>query len=134
MGGAVIQMSTKRKFFICDECKNIVGLIADGGGELHCCGKPMRELNAGEVDASTEKHVPVCKRNGDVLTVEIGAAEHPQTAEHHIAWIAVCGEGFTQRAELPLNQPPKTEFRVPQGGALTVYAYCNLHGLWAANA
>lgn len=124
-------MSTKRKYYICDKCKNLVGLIADGGGVLVCCGEPMRELKAGEVDASAEKHVPVCRREGDILTVEVGSAPHPQTAEHHIAWIAVCSEGFTQRRELSLEAPPAAVFTVG-AGPLTVYAYCNLHGLWEA--
>lgn len=125
-------MPDKRQYFICDECKNLVGLIAGGGGILVCCGHPMRKLRAGETDASLEKHVPVCKRDGNRLTVEIGAAPHPQTREHHIAWIAVCGEGFTQRRELPPDAPPSAEFTVGEA-PLTVYAYCNLHGLWAAS-
>ena len=125
-------MSTKRQYFFCDECKNFVGLISGGGGTLVCCGKPMRALKAGEIDASTEKHVPACKRDGNRLVVEVGSVPHPQTQEHYIAWIAVGGEGVTQRRELPLGAPPSAEFMVDDG-PLTVYSYCNLHGLWEAS-
>lgn len=125
-------MSIKRKYFICDTCKNIVGLISDGGGALVCCGEPMRELKAGEVDAAAEKHVPVVRRDGTHIAVEVGSVPHPQTAEHHIAWIAACSEGFTQRKELPIGVPPACAFAVSEG-PVTVYAYCNLHGLWEAS-
>jgi superoxide reductase len=52
------------------------------------------------------------------------------TEEHHIAWICVAQESKTGRATLSPTGEPKATFNIDDGDA-TVYAYCNLHGLWA---
>jgi superoxide reductase len=89
----------------------------------------MAELTPNTADAAAEKHVPVAVREGNKLTVTVGAAAHPMTGEHHIAWIAAADGENTQRAALPDTGAPQAEFFV--GGApAAVYAYCNLHGLW----
>ncbi len=126
-------MENKRTFLLCDRCKNLVGLISDGGGELYCCGEPMRSLKAGESDAAAEKHVPVYQRNGRELHVEVGSAPHPMTQEHHIAWIAVCQGDSMQRKALEPGGPAVADFII-EDGSFTIYAYCNLHGLWENKA
>ena len=122
-------MNNERNFYICSICGNIVGLIEDGGGVLVCCGEEMKQLVPGSVDASLEKHVPVATRVGRTLTVNVGSAPHPMTEEHHIAWVAVAQGTSTQRTTLDHVGMPVAEFCVGDG-PLTVYAYCNLHGLW----
>lgn len=124
-------MKNERKFYICSVCGNIVGLIEDGGGTLVCCGQDMDQLVPNSVDAAQEKHVPVAKRQNGMLAVEVGSAPHPMTVEHHIAWIAVAQGNMTQRATLDKTGQPQAEFPVADG-PVTVYAYCNLHGLWFA--
>ena len=47
------------KFYVCSHCGNIVGMLHDAGVPLMCCGQKMQKLEAGAVDASKEKHVPV---------------------------------------------------------------------------
>jgi len=122
----------ERTFLICDHCKNLVGLISDGGGQMLCCGQPMRALIPGQADAAAEKHVPVCVKSGGELTVNVGSADHPMSDEHLIEWIAVCGKNFMQRIILEVDAPASAQFVCPPAGDLTVYAYCNLHGLWSA--
>ncbi|MDD3867419.1 MAG: desulfoferrodoxin [Clostridia bacterium] len=124
-------MDIKREFYRCDICGNIVGMIEDGGGELVCCGEPMRLLNANTTDAATEKHVPVCTRDGNQLKVVVGSVAHPMTAEHYIQWIAIAQNGRTQRVALTPDQAPEATFCV-EDGPIVVYEYCNLHGLWKA--
>ena len=60
-----------KRFFRCEKCGNIVGLIKDAGGPLSCCGQPMTELIPNTVDAAAEKHVPVITldREGGEVTV-----------------------------------------------------------------
>jgi superoxide reductase len=53
------------------------------------------------------------------------------TEEHHIAWIVAVDGNRTQRVVLSGVQEPAADFLVG-GDPVTVYAYCNLHGLWAA--
>ena len=51
--------------------------------------------------------------------------------EHYIEWIALEAEGRLEMHVLKPGQSPTTYF---PGGVKsgTVYAYCNLHGLWKA--
>lgn len=126
-------MKNERMFYKCAICGNIIEVIEDGGGSLVCCGQDMGILTPNTTDASVEKHVPALTRDGNNLTVRIGSAPHPMTAEHHINWVAVAQEGRTQRAQLKVGGEPEVSF-VISDGPVSVYAYCNLHGLWANEA
>ena len=139
------------KFLKCSICGNIVGLIHDGGGELVCCGKPMQELVANTEDAAQEKHVPVYEKKGNILSVQVGSVEHPITVDgstvrvavgsvehpmiekHYIQWIYLQTTHGGQRYILKPGDKPEAVFALAEGAApLAAYAYCNLHGLWAA--
>jgi superoxide reductase len=54
------------------------------------------------------------------------------TEEHHISWICVAGDHLTQRITLEPTGEPKANFTIGEV-EWTVYAYCNLHGLWAVD-
>ncbi|KXB62402.1 desulfoferrodoxin family protein [Olsenella sp. DNF00959] len=121
------------KFYRCNTCGNIVALIRRGGGTLSCCGSPMEELVAGSTDAATEKHVPQVSVEGDQVVVTVGSVEHPMLEEHYIQFIALATEdGVTVRYLKP-GMKPQATFAKP-AGAFTAYEYCNLHGLWKAEA
>ena len=94
----------------------------------------MELLVAGSVDAAAEKHVPAVTREGNVLRARVGSVEHPMLPEHHIQWIAVACERRLQLARLDAGEKPEAAFHVPAGAPVTVYEYCNLHGLWKAEA
>lgn len=91
-------------------------------------------LEAGSVDAAVEKHVPVVElqRDGHVINVTVGEVEHPMLDTHYIEWVALEAEGRLEVHYLKPGQTPTTFF---PGGVKTgtVYAYCNLHGLWKAS-
>ena len=57
--------------------------------------------------------------------------EDPSLPEHYIEWIALEAEGRLEVHYLEPGMKPATFFA---GGSKTgtVYAYCNLHGLWSA--
>lgn len=118
------------KFFICEHCGNIVGIIHNAGVPLMCCGQKMTELKAGAVDASLEKHVPVAKVEGNVVKVEVGSILHPMTEEHNIAWVYLLTDKGGQRKNLETGKDPVVTFALSDEKPLAVYAYCNLHGLW----
>ena len=91
----------------------------------------MTELEAGAVDASLEKHVPVVKREGDVVTVQVGETIHPSLPEHYIEWIALHTRQGVQRHALEPGAKPEARFALIAGDEVeAAYAYCNLHGLW----
>jgi superoxide reductase len=124
-------MPATRKFYRCSICGNIVGLINEGGGELVCCGQPMQLLMPNTSDGATEKHVPVITRDGNKLHVAVGSVPHPMTEAHLIQWIFVAQGNRSQRLALSPGDAPAADFIVDEG-PLTVFEYCNLHGLWAA--
>ena len=124
-------MKNERNFYKCSICGNVVGLIERGGGELVCCGKAMTELIPNTTDGAREKHVPVLAYADGKLKVTVGSVPHPMLPEHHISWILVAQGGMTQRRKLDLNGPAEAEFLV-EDGSITVYEYCNIHGLWAS--
>ena len=123
------------RFFICKHCGNLVGMIHSSGAQMICCGDPMTELVPGSVDASKEKHVPVIAVDGNTVTVTVGAVAHPMLDEHYIQWIYLQTEQGGQRKCLTPGAEPKAVFALVNGDkAVTAFAYCNLHGLWKANA
>jgi len=124
-------MINERKFYRCPKCGKIVGVVQDSKSPLICCGAPMEALEPNSTDAAQEKHVPVGTRDGNKLTVTVGAVAHPMTEEHLISWIAVAQGNRTIRVHLTAEDAPEAVFCVDEGPA-TVYAYCNLHGLWSA--
>ena len=124
-------MSVTNAFYRCSVCGNLVELINNGGGELVCCGQPMVLLQPNTSDGATEKHVPVGVREGNKLHVTVGSVAHPMTEAHYIQWIIVAQGKTTQRVSLDPGQAPEADFTIGDG-PLTIYEYCNLHGLWKA--
>jgi superoxide reductase len=125
-------MKNQRHFLKCGICGNVVGVIDQMGAGVICCGQEMQILVPNTVDASQEKHLPVAKREGGQLIVDIGSAAHPMTEEHHISWIAAAKGPLTERLTLEKTGQPSASF-VMAGNDITIYAYCNLHGLWAVD-
>ena len=118
------------KFYICEHCGNIVGMVNDAGVPLMCCGQKMTKLEAGVTDASLEKHVPVVTWNENTVQVTVGATEHPMTEEHLILWVYLKTDRGGQRKCLKAGDAPVVTFALVDETPLEVYAYCNLHGLW----
>ena len=123
----------EQKFFVCEICGNMVGLIKNGGGKLVCCGTPMKELQAGTSDGAKEKHVPVVKVDGSKVTVEVGEVSHPMEADHYIEWIYIKTKKGGHRIALSPGDAPKAEFIMVDGDEfVAAYEYCNKHGLFMA--
>lgn len=121
------------RFFICEHCGNIIGLIHSAGVPVKCCGQNMTELVPGTVDASLEKHVPVVKVEGDIVKVNVGEVTHPMTEEHSIQWVYLQTDRGGQRKALSPDTEPEVSFALCDEKPVAVYAYCNLHGLWKAD-
>ena len=120
----------KNRFFRCKHCGNIVGLVHNGGVPLMCCGEKMELLEAGVVEASLEKHVPMVKVEDNIVKVDIGSVAHPMTEEHNISWVYLQTDRGGQRKSLIVGKDPYVEFALCDEQPVAVFAYCNLHGLW----
>ena len=123
-------MKERQKFFICEDCKNIIGIISMRGVPIMCCGIKMTELEPNTVDASGEKHLPEVVVSGNSMKVEVGSVPHPMVDEHHIQFIYVETEQGGQRKCLKPGDEPKAEFCFVNDKPIAVFEYCNLHGLW----
>jgi superoxide reductase len=122
-----------KKFYRCNHCGNIFGVIHDAGVVPVCCGEPMESLVANSTDAAQEKHVPVIEREGFAVAVKVGSVPHPMLDEHYIQWVLVTQGDFTEMIELKPGGEPSAAFTLPDANApVAVYEYCNLHGLWKA--
>ena len=114
-------------------------------------------------DWKAEKHVPAiaapaAAKANEPFDVEVDVGKeipHPNTAQHHIVWIALhfVPDGSNTSIELgradfsahgaslsdapgPAATAPSARFRVrlAVSGVLHATAYCNLHGLWTSSA
>ncbi len=93
-----------------------------------------------------EKHVPIIEPDTgkgagkNIVRVLVGKeVPHPNTVEHHIAWVDLYGvKANDQVVHLgratfgPSYTDPNIRFQVPpdEFKAYGALAYCNIHGLW----
>jgi superoxide reductase len=114
-------------------------------------------------DWKTEKHVPLIEseeaiKKGEVLRVIVSVGRqipHPNTAEHHISWIAVyflpgkekfpyqvARFDFTAHGASTQGPNTSTIYSLPEAtfslkteksGRLLAVSYCNIHGLWESS-
>ena len=91
------------------------------------------EVTANTSDGALEKHVPVVEQNGDLVTVKVGSVEHPSLEAHYIEWIVLVTESGFQMKWLKPGMKPEAAFRTAEK-PVAAYEYCNLHGLWMAEA
>ena len=120
-------------FYRCEKCGNLVFVVEKGTCVPQCCGQPMTKLEAGVVEAAAEKHVPAVTRADGSIVVRVGEVDHPMVDAHYIGWVCLAAEGRCEFAYLKPGDEPTVTF-ADRGGAVTVYAWCNLHGLWKAEA
>ncbi|MBR1758245.1 MAG: desulfoferrodoxin [Lachnospiraceae bacterium] len=121
------------KFYKCECCGKIIGMVKPSKCPTKCCGEAMVEMVPGTSDGAVEKHVPVYTVEGNVVTVNVGSVDHPMLEAHYIEWVALQTKQGAQRKELKPGDAPQVKFAlVEDDEVVEVYAYCNLHGLWKA--
>lgn len=123
----------KLDLYRCEICGNIVQVLFVGGGELVCCGEPMKkfEIKTRE-NAMLEKHVPIFMKdeNGND-EIRVGEILHPMTQEHYIMLIEAISEdkNFVQIKFLSPEEEPKMSL-CSQTNKMIARELCNIHGLW----
>ena len=119
------------KFFQCLDCGKI--LIPDRSEDFE--PKKLTELVPNTTDAAGEKHVPVIRVNGNSVKVEVGAVAHPMLDAHYITFIVLETSQGYQKKDLKPGDKPEAVFALADGETVVAaYEYCNLHGLWKAEA
>jgi len=112
----------------------------------------LGELIKVQKDEGGEEHVPHIEfdkghRGGqDIVRVVVGhEVRHPNTVEHHIAWIELYGVRkdndqvvhLGRAAWAPVYSDPNVRFQINQIGDFKSFhalAYCNTHGMWSESA
>ena len=77
---------------------------------MSCCGEPMTRLEANTSEGASEKHLPVVKKEGDKIHVQVGSVSHPMSEEHSIQWIYLATRRGGQIKQLESHQPPEACF------------------------
>jgi superoxide reductase len=122
-------MATRLEIYKCEACGNIVEVLEGGGGELVCCGEPMKLMVENTVDAAKEKHVPVIEKVDGGYKVSVGSVAHPMEDKHFIQWIELIADGKAYRQFLNPGDTPEATFNIT-ADKVEAREYCNLHGLW----
>ena len=122
-------MAERLEVYKCDVCGNIVEVLDGGGGELVCCGEPMKLMVENTVDAAKEKHLPVIEKVEGGIKVMVGSVAHPMETEHYIEWIEIIADGKAYRQFLNPGDAPEATFNI-DAETVTAREYCNIHGLW----
>ncbi len=121
----------KHIFYRCSHCGNIIAYVKNSHVSVSCCGEKMTEVVPNTVDASHEKHIPVYTVDGNTVHVKVATTEHPMLPEHYIEWIFIQTKQGKQLKKLYPKGVPEACFTLCKGDEVdSVYAYCNLHGLW----
>jgi len=124
-------MAQRLEVYKCEACGNIVEVLTGGGGELVCCGEPMKLYVENTVDAAKEKHVPVIEKIEGGYKVSVGSVAHPMEEKHYIEWIEIIADGKAYRQFLNPGDAPEATFMI-DAAQITAREYCNMHGLWKA--
>jgi superoxide reductase len=127
-----MNVNNEKEIFKCEICGNIVSIVEVGGGELVCCGEPMKLLEEKtSAEEGKEKHVPVIEIDGNKVTVKVGSVEHPMESEHYIEFIQLIkGDKVLFEKKLHPGEKPEAVFIVDDTNGLIAREVCNLHGLW----
>lgn len=124
-------MAKRVKFYRCPVCASVVELIDGEGASLTCHGRPMELLEARTGGPDEEFHLPVIRKRDGILYINVGAKMHPQSEEHHIAFIALVTKKTVRRSDISHMEAPATVFTEKDHG--DVYVYCTRDGLWKAS-
>lgn len=121
------------EFFKCKHCGQIIKKVKDTGVSVICCGEKMEKIIPNTTDAAKEKHVPVISVDGLVCTVAVSTVDHPMVDVHYIEWVIISTNQGSYKYLLKPGMAPVAKFNLrPDEVVENAYAYCNLHGLWAA--
>ena len=126
-------MLKKVELLKCPVCDTVVEVLAECGLEMVCCGPAMIPLAKRTAENADDSHALLLTWSKDGLHVKIGPDGHCMEEDHFISWVEVRTPSTCYRQFLQPGQPPCVSFAIDAGDAV-VRAYCNVHGLWQAEA
>lgn len=125
-------MAKKMEIYKCFKCGNVVEVLVGAGGELVCCGEPMKLMDEKTKEGAGEKHLPVVEASGDGILVRVGSVAHPMDADHWIQFVEVIRkDGKVGRKDLNPGDKPEVFFEISPENVAVAREFCNKHGLWS---
>ena len=110
----------KTKFYVCPVCRNL--LMATGEGDISCCGKKLKPLEAKKAEENEKLSVEL------IETEYFISSDHEMTKEHYIPFLAFLSEDtLIVRKMYP---EWNLETRLPRIAHGMLLWYCNQHGLY----
>lgn len=116
----------KGKFYVCPVCQNI--LWSMGEGAFSCCGITLPPLELEEPENGDKQHAIRVERIEDEWCVTL---DHPMQKGHYIGFLAFVTWDCVSIVRLYPEQSAQARFFIRGHG--TLYAFCNLHGLFCVN-
>lgn len=110
----------KAKFYVCPVCGNVIH--STGEIIVSCCGITLPPLDAENADT---QHLI----RKDVVEDEYYITlDHPMTKDHYISFLAAVSDQRIQLVKLYPEGSAEARFSINR--VRTLYAYCNMHGLF----
>lgn len=109
----------KSELYVCPICSNIIHSM--GKAVITCCGIILPELEAEEVN---DAHKVTVEKVEDEFLVKI---DHEMTKKHYISFIAY--SRYNKFELIKLYAEGENQVRIPALNNITLYIYCNKHGL-----
>ena len=83
----------------------------------------------------TAEEVHVGGKGRARIKVEVGSVAHPMLEAHYITFVVLETSQGYQKKDLKPGEKPEAVFALAEGEkAVAAYEFCNLHGLWKAEA
>ena len=122
----------RNSIYKCELCGAMVEVLDLGADDLTCCNEAMVLVEAGTVDASKEKHVPIIEKVDGGVKVTVGSVAHPMEDKHYIEFIEILADGELCRKFLAPGDAPEAFFAT-KATSIVAREHCNKHGLWQAS-
>ena len=124
-------MKNQTRFYKCEVCGNVAGLIEDAGVPLYCCNQEMAHLEAkGDRDCQNTE-LPQVTVNGKRVHINVGECKHEMDGHKHIGWVYLETNQGGHRKSLCKENRPEICFELSADeNPHRIFAYCNKHGLW----
>ena len=114
----------KARLYVCPVCGNVIH--AAGEAVISCCGITLPPLEPEPADDDHALRIEIIE---DEYYVSM---RHPMSREHYISFLVAVSDMGIQMVKLYPEGAAEARFRIDR--VMTLYAYCNRHGLFQAKA
>ena len=92
-------MDKNVRFYICENCKNQVGMIKHNGPNLVCCNQEMNIMKVNK-----NKDIPNYQIKDNKIIIDIQKNEYSQNNKNDMMWVALVSENQTTRKRVETNE------------------------------